>query len=87
MKRDFLNKLCCPFDKQDLVLSVFVEDTEGDIIEGIFICNCCNRYYPIVSGIPIMTPDEYRQEQLEVSIMKKWIDKLPQGQVTDFRIE
>lgn len=87
MKKDFLDKLCCPFDKHDLDISVFVENTEGDIIEGLFTCGRCKRYYPIVSGIPIMTPDEYRQQQLEAPVMKKWIDKLPGKKMNDFRIE
>lgn len=87
MKKDFLNKLCCPFDKDDLDLKIFVEGTEGEIIEGLFTCKKCKRYFPIVSGIPIMTPDEYRQQQLEAPILKKWIDKLPGEQMKDFRIE
>lgn len=87
MKKDFLNKLCCPFDKDDLDLKIFVEGTEGEIIEGLFTCKMCKRYFPIVSGIPIMTPDEYRQQQLEAPILKKWIDKLPGEQMKDFRIE
>lgn len=87
MKKDFLNKLCCPFDKDDLDLKIFVEGTEGEIIEGLFTCKKCKRYFPIVSGIPIMTPDEYRQQQLEAPILMKWIDKLPGEQMKDFRIE
>lgn len=87
MKKDFINKLCCPFDKDDLDLKVFVEGTEGEIIEGLFTCKKCNRYFPIVSGIPIMTPDEYRQQQLEAPILKKWIEKLPGEKMKDFRIE
>lgn len=72
MKTETLNKLCCPFDKNDLVLKVMTRDTDNNIIEGILTCNTCNRYYPIISGIPIMSPDEYREKQLEAPVIEKW---------------
>jgi len=71
MQKKLLEKLCCPFDKSDLQLTIILE--EGDeIIEGLLTCPECNRYYPIVYGIPIMTPDEYRQKQLEIPILERW---------------
>ncbi|WP_236976301.1 Trm112 family protein [Membranihabitans maritimus] len=72
MREEFLHKLCCPQDKSDLELEVFVRDTESSIIEGMLTCPECERFYPIVQGVPIMTPDEYRQRKLEEPILKKW---------------
>jgi len=72
MKLKTINKLCCPFDKQDLTLQVFIKDTEQNIIEGILSCTACLRKYPIVYGVPIMSPDEYRQIKLEQPIVDRW---------------
>lgn len=60
-----LQKLCCPFDKSELYLDPFLIDENDNIIEGVLSCTCCSRVYPIISGIPIMTPDEYREKSLE----------------------
>lgn len=63
--------MCCPFDKGDLVVTILSE--EGDeIIEGLMTCPTCQRYYPIIYSIPIMTPDEYRQKSLEAPVLEKW---------------
>ena len=77
MRLKTIEKLCCPFDKQDLNLQVLVKDTEQNVIEGILTCKQCLRKYPIVYGVPIMSPDEYRQIQLEQPIMEQW--KLDHG--------
>lgn len=77
MRLKTIEKLCCPFDKQDLGLQVLVKDTEQNVIEGILTCKQCQRKYPIVYGVPIMSPDEYRQIQLEQPIMEQW--KLDHG--------
>ena len=71
MRTELLKKLCCPFDKSDLMIEV-IKEHEGEIYEGILTCPCCNRYYPIIYGIPIMTPDEYRERSLELPLLKKW---------------
>lgn len=65
MRLKTIEKLCCPFDKGDLQLEVFAKDTGMNVLEGILSCKVCERRYPIVHGVPIMTPDEYRQEALE----------------------
>lgn len=82
MKPSLLNKLACPMDKQDLALNIFVKDTEGNIIEGLLHCKHCKRYYPIIYGLPIMSPDEYRQPALEAPLMKRWQEQLP-GTITN----
>lgn len=72
MTDSLLNKLCCPIDKQDLKLKIFVKKEDGSVFEGLLTCPQCGRYYPIVYGIPIMTPDEYRELALEEPILKRW---------------
>lgn len=72
MKQSFVNKLCCPFDKENLELKVFAKDTDENIIEGMLTCAHCKRYYPIAYGIPIMTPDEYRERSLETPLLERW---------------
>jgi uncharacterized protein YbaR (Trm112 family) len=78
MRLKTIEKLCCPFDKSDLSLKILAKDTEQNVIEGILSCSHCKRNYPIVYGVPIMSPDEYRQKQLEQPIMEQW--KLEYGQ-------
>lgn len=72
MKLEFFKKLCCPIDKNELSLKVYVQDKEGAVIEGVMKCTACQRYYPIVYGVPIMTPDEYREKALEAPMLQKW---------------
>jgi len=72
MKLNTIAKLCCPFDKQDLQLKILAQDVEQNILEGILSCNTCKRNYPIVYGVPIMAPDEYRQTALEQPILDRW---------------
>jgi len=76
MKRSFAEKLVCPMDKQELNLKVFATDTGNNILEGMLTCNHCKRYYPIVYGVPIMSPDEYRQAQLELPLIMRWEKQL-----------
>ena len=71
MKLPFLNKLACPFDKNDLTIKI-VRQERDEILEGILTCPHCHRYYPIVHGIPIMSPDEYREIRLEIPLLEKW---------------
>lgn len=72
MRMKTINKLCCPFDKADLQLKIFVKDTNLNVLEGILSCSACQRNYPIVHGVPIMSPDEYRQIKLEQPIIENW---------------
>ena len=76
MTPSFAKKLVCPQDKSELNLQVFATNTEHDIIEGLFTCNTCKRYYPVIYGLPIMTPDEYRQLALEMPVMERWQHQL-----------
>lgn len=72
MRLSLLEKLCCPVDKHELNSQIFVQQENGDITEGLLTCPSCKRYFPIVYGIPIMTPDEYREKALEEPILEKW---------------
>ncbi len=80
MRLKTIEKLCCPFDKSNLDLQVLVKDTDQNVLEGIFTCTACKRKYPIVYGVPIMAPDDYRQIKLEQPIMEQW--KIEHG-ITD----
>ncbi len=77
MRLKTIEKLCCPFDKSDLDLQILVKDIDQNVLEGIFTCTTCKRKYPIVYGVPIMAPDDYRQIKLEQPIMEQW--KLEHG--------
>lgn len=72
MKESFAEKLCCPIDKQDLDMRVFVKHEDGEIIEAVLTCPKCSRYFPVIYGIPIMSPDEYRDKAIEAPTLKKW---------------
>lgn len=68
-----MDKLCCPFDKQPLKLKVFVENEQNEVLEGLMTCECCKRYFPVIYGIPIMTPDEFREKALEEPVVARWL--------------
>lgn len=86
MKASLINKLCCPFDKKDLDVQIFVRDQDEQIIEGLLTCTHCKRYYPIVHGVPIMSPDEYREPQLETPLLQRWENRLEGISVSGFRL-
>ncbi|MCM4167552.1 hypothetical protein KCTC52924_00948 [Arenibacter antarcticus] len=85
MRIETIEKLCCPFDKADLTLRIITKDEQDNILEGILSCADCNRVYPIVTGIPIMSPDEYRNFEREQPMLEKW-EKLLEGQEMEFKI-
>jgi len=74
MRVETIKKLCCSFDKSDLRLTIITKDTQGNILEGMLFCDECKRVYPIVSGIPIMSPDEYREFRLEQPLLQQWTE-------------
>ncbi|MFB6174045.1 MAG: methytransferase partner Trm112 [Halobacteriales archaeon] len=61
MKRDLMDILCCPLDKQDLDLEVEEEDEE-EVLEGRLVCTECGEVYPIEDGIPNLLPPDMREE-------------------------
>lgn len=72
MTVDAINKMCCPFDKHGLSLRVVTRDTRGRVIEGILSCEHCRRIFPVVRGVPILLPDEYRENEYERPILEQW---------------
>lgn len=84
MKTETINKLCCPFDKGDLALQVILQDVEKNIIQGLLTCNQCNRYYPIIHGIPIMNSDEFREFKLEQPLIDSWQKNLQGKDLVNF---
>lgn len=87
MKKVTIDKLCCPFDKGDLDLQVFKKSVEHEILEGLFTCHECGRYYPILKGVPIMSPDEYRETELEKPLINSWQKHLPDKEFENFRLK
>jgi uncharacterized protein YbaR (Trm112 family) len=55
-----------------------LSDNDVVIEEGILFCNSCSRFYPIVEEIPIILPDELRDKNKDLELMKKWSDSLPE---------
>ena len=80
MTESFAEKLCCPMDKHHLDMRVFVKQENGEITEALLTCQECGRYYPVIYGIPIMTPDEYRDKSIEAPTLKKWGLNLTEGE-------
>ena len=86
MKIKTINKLCCPFDKADLSLQIITQDIEKNVLEGLLTCTNCSRYYPIIKGIPIMNPDEYREFKLEQPVIDSWQKHVPGKEFVNFRL-
>ncbi|MEX2495029.1 MAG: Trm112 family protein [Woeseia sp.] len=80
MKDSLTDKLCCPVDKHDLEIEVFARDeVAGEILEALMTCPRCSRYFPVIYGIPVLIPDEYRDRSLEGRLLKKWGYRLDDG--------
>jgi uncharacterized protein YbaR (Trm112 family) len=57
-----------------------VVDIDNDVVieDGMLFCNSCLRFYPIVEEIPIILPDELRDKNNDLDILRKWSDSLPE---------
>lgn len=86
MRKSTIEKLCCPFDKMDLELNIVLQDTQNNILEGWLFCKECSRSYPIVRGVPIMNPDEYRELSLERPLFERWQKQLQGKKFDNFRL-
>lgn len=65
-------------DKQTLeLIEIKTEPDDDTVVDGAFFCNVCNRYYPIMDGIPVMLPDDLRDKQKDISFLEKWQEMLP----------
>jgi len=74
-------------DKHDLEITVITETEEGSVLEALMTCPECKRYYPVIYGIPVMIPDEYRDKSLEVPELKKWGYELQEGSAKPMLLE
>ncbi len=72
MTAETIAKLCCPIDKSDLISEVMIRDINQNILMGKLTCNKCNRVYPVIHGVPVMVPDEYRQPALEQQVVAQY---------------
>lgn len=48
-----------------------------EVVDGILICNNCNRWYPIIEEIPHMLPDELRNEGEDKAFLTKFKELIP----------
>lgn len=87
MRQETIDKLCCPFDKEDLTLTVVKKDVEQNVIEGFLTCSTCQRIYPFVKGIPIMSPDEYREFEMEKPLLEAYEGYLKNKEIDNFRVK
>ena len=53
-------------------------DNDVVIEDGMLFCNSCLRFYPIVEEIPIILPDELRDKNNDLDILRKWSNSLPE---------
>ncbi|MDP8906417.1 MAG: hypothetical protein M3M88_02725 [Thermoproteota archaeon] len=55
-------------------------DMDNDVVieHGMLFCNSCLRFYPIVEEIPIILPDELRDKNNDLDILRKWGNSLPE---------
>ena len=86
MRLQTIEKLCCPFDKNDVQLTTITKDIGENILEGFLTCEKCKRIYPIVKGVPIMNPDEFRELDLEKPLLEHWKKHLKGKSVENFRL-
>ncbi len=59
---------------------IFTNNLKSDeeIVEGILYCSKCKRFYPIVEEIPIILPDELRDKEKDLTLLKKWNKAIPE---------
>lgn len=60
MRKDLVEILACPMDKNPLELTI--EQENGDeVIQGYLTCGKCSERYPIEDRIPNLLPPEMRK--------------------------
>lgn len=86
MNKNTLAKMCCPFDKSDLLLHAIERNVEDKVLLGYLNCKTCDRIFPIVSGVPIMTPDTYRDEVTEHNLYTLLQQHIGDQKIENFRL-
>ncbi len=71
-----LDILACPMDKHH-PLELYGDGDESDIQSGVLYCTECSRFYMILQGIPVLLPDELRNEKQELAALEKIQDMIP----------
>ncbi|MBS7610309.1 Trm112 family protein [Candidatus Bathyarchaeota archaeon] len=82
MKRRLMEILACPIDKHH-PLELYVFEEREEIVEGIIVCPKCNRFFPIKDEIPEMLPDELRNVEEDLRLLKKWEKIIPEKILKD----
>lgn len=84
MRKSMLDILACPIDKYYPLELIEIntlppEGSDKDMVisEGILFCDKCYRFFPIITEIPVMLPDELRERKTDVEFLQKWRDKIP----------
>ncbi|UCH03833.1 MAG: hypothetical protein JSW05_09585 [Candidatus Thorarchaeota archaeon] len=90
MKPWLMEILICPMKecRSELHLDVFEKHTaqvDGkdfeEIDEALITCTNCNRWYPVIGGIPCMLPDDLRmtgtQRKAEDDFLRRWRERIP----------
>ncbi len=53
-----------------------------DIVAALLVCPKCNRWYPVINGIPLMYPDDRRThprvKEREEQFLKKYYEIIPE---------
>ena len=52
-------------------------DDNSIVSEGVLYCTKCSRFYPIIEEIPIMLPDDLRDQKQEMDFLAKYKESLP----------
>jgi uncharacterized protein YbaR (Trm112 family) len=82
LKLRLMDILACPICKSH-PLNLYVFEEKDEIVDGLLVCNSCNRWYPIIEEIPHMLPDELRDGKDDLPFMKKWKEKFPEATLKD----
>jgi uncharacterized protein YbaR (Trm112 family) len=57
-----------------------------DIVEGVIVCTNCGRWYPIISSIPVMMNDKYRNPKEDMEFMRRNASRIPEHIRREMRI-
>lgn len=77
-KSVMMDILACPIDKYH-PLELFPISEDGDVVsKGALYCAKCSRFYPIMEAIPILLPDDLRDQKQELEFLAAHSKDLPQ---------
>lgn len=67
MRRSLLRHLRSPGCREPLAVYVFQgdeasRDPEQNVIDGLLVCSCCRRAYPIAGGVPVLVGSSFTRE-------------------------